>query len=113
MSDSSTSANADVLIERYRTLFAVSESIARHLDLATLLHELAHRLPRVVPVNFIGVSLHDAQRHIMRLHALQANIPADLVGGHEEAIDETPAGLVWQTQQPLLIPDLAQESRWP
>ena len=113
MSDSSTSANADVLIERYRTLFAVSESIARHLDLATLLHELAHRLPRVVPVNFIGVSLHDAQRNIMRLHALQANIPADLVGGHEEAIDETPAGFVWQTQQPLLIPDLAQESRWP
>lgn len=113
MSDSSPLVNADFLIERYRTLLEVSESIARHLDLAALLHDLAHRLPRVVPVNFIGVSLHDAQRKMMRLHALQANIPANLVGGHEEAVDETPAGLVWQTQQPLLIPDLAQERRWP
>ncbi len=83
------------------------------MDLAALLHDLAHRLPRVVPVNFIGVSLHDAQRKMMRLHALQANIPADLVGGHEEAVDETPAGLVWQTQQPLLVSDLTQERRWP
>ena len=113
MSDSPSFANSESLVERYRTLLEVSESITRHLDLATLLRDLAHRLPRVVPVNFIGVSLHDAERKIMRLHALQANIPADLVGGHEEAIDETPAGLAWQTQQPLLIPDLAHERRWP
>jgi formate hydrogenlyase transcriptional activator len=114
MSDSSPSfANVDVLIERYRTLLEVSESIAQHLDLATLLRDLAHRLPRVVPVNFIGVSLHDPQHNTMRLHALQANIPADLIGGHEEAIDETPAGQVWQTQQPVLVSDLAHERRWP
>ena len=109
----SPATQADVLVERYRTLLEVSESIARHFDLATLLRDLAHRLPRVVPVNFIGVSLHDPQRRMMRLHALQANIPADLIGGHEEAIDETPSGLVWQTQQPLLISNLAQERRWP
>ncbi|MBA2253170.1 MAG: sigma 54-interacting transcriptional regulator [Nitrospirales bacterium] len=113
MSHSLSFANIEFLVERYRTLLEVSESIARHLDLATLLRDLAHRLPRVVPVNFIGVSLHDAQRKVMRLHALQANIPADLIGGHEEAIDETPAGLVWQTQQSLLVPNLAHERRWP
>ncbi|MBA2252131.1 MAG: hypothetical protein H0W13_05425, partial [Nitrospirales bacterium] len=61
MSDSPSFANIEFLVERYRTLLEVSESIARHLDLATLLRDLAHRLPRVVPVNFIGVSLHDAQ----------------------------------------------------
>jgi formate hydrogenlyase transcriptional activator len=49
----------------------------------------------------------------MRLHTIQANVPADLVGGHEEPVEETPAGLAWQTQQPILVPDLAEEHRWP
>jgi formate hydrogenlyase transcriptional activator len=28
-------------------------------------------------------------------------------------VEESPAGLVWQTQQPVLVPDLAEERRWP
>jgi formate hydrogenlyase transcriptional activator len=64
-------------------------------------------------VNFVALSLHDPERSVMRLHTLQANIPADIVGGHEEPIEETPAGAVWQTQQPILVPDLAEELRWP
>ena len=31
----------------------------------------------------------------------------------EFPIGEAPAGLVWQTQQPLILPDVAQETRWP
>jgi len=49
----------------------------------------------------------------MRLQTIQANVPADLVGGHEEPLDETPAGSVWQSQQPVLVPDLTEEARWP
>jgi formate hydrogenlyase transcriptional activator len=49
----------------------------------------------------------------MRLHTIQANVPADLVGGHEGPVEESPAGLVWQTQQSILVPDLAEERRWP
>ncbi len=48
----------------------------------------------------------------MRLHAIQANVPADLVGGHEGPVEESPAGLVWQTQEPIIVPDLAEERRW-
>jgi formate hydrogenlyase transcriptional activator len=107
------SVNAEFLVQRYRTLLEVSESIARHLDLAALLHDLAYRLPRVAPVNFVGVSVYDPERKLMRLHALQANVPADIIGGHEEKVEETPSGLVWQAQQPLLLSDLAQEHRWP
>ena len=105
--------HADLLIRQYQALLEVSESIARHLDLGALLHDLAHRLPRVVGVNFVGLSLHEPERNMMRLHTLQANVPADIVGGHEEPIEETPVGLVWQTQQPLLIADLSEERRWP
>ena len=100
-------------LERYRALLRVAESIASHSDLAALVQDLARLLPSVVPVNFVGLSLHDPQRGVMRLHVLQANVTADIIGGHESAPAETPAGLVWETQEPLLLNDLAAEHRWP
>ena len=103
----------ETLAERYRTLLEVAEAISTHRDLHELFRDLARLLPRVVHVNFVSLSLHDPERNMMRLQTIQANVPADLVGGHEEPIDETPAGLVWQTQQPILVPDLAEEHRWP
>ncbi|MEW6544276.1 MAG: sigma 54-interacting transcriptional regulator [Nitrospirota bacterium] len=104
---------AESELARYCTLFEVSEAVAAHRDLHELFRDLAQRLPRVVQVNFVGLSLHDPERNVMRLHTLQANVPADIVGGHEAPVNESPAGLVWQTQQPLLISDLAEERRWP
>jgi len=102
----------ETLAERYRTLLEVAEALSTHRDLHELFRDLARRLPRVVHVNFVSLSLHDAERNIMRLQTIQANVPADLVGGHEEPVDETPAGLVWHTQQPILVPDLVEEQRW-
>ncbi len=102
----------DTLAEQYRTLLEVAELISTRHDLHALFQDLAHRLPRVVRVNFVALSLHDPERNLMRLHTLQANVPAEIVGGHEEPVEEAPAGLVWQTQQPLIVPDLAEEPRW-
>src|SRR5438309_6869007 len=113
MQDDPLTINADLLIERHRTLLEVSEAIASHRDLTELFRGLAHRLPRVVEVNFVALSLHDPARNVMRLHTIQANVPADIVGGHECPVEDSPGGLVWQTQQPLLVPDLAEERRWP
>src|SRR5436309_3330319 len=112
MQDDPLTINADLLIERHRTLLQVSEAIAAHRDLTKLFRDLAQRLPRVVDVNFVGLSLHDSERNVMRLHTLQANVPADIVGGHECPVDDSPGGVVWRTQQPLLVPDLAEERRW-
>jgi formate hydrogenlyase transcriptional activator len=67
----------------------------------------------VVHVNFVGLTLHDPERNVMRCHTVQANVPAEIVGGHEFPVEESPGGLVWQMQQPLLVPDLAEERRWP
>ncbi|HEY6084567.1 MAG TPA: sigma 54-interacting transcriptional regulator [Nitrospira sp.] len=103
----------ETLTERYQALLEVAQAISARRDIHELFRDLVQRLPRVVHVNFVGLSLHDAHRNLMRLHTLQSNVPADIVGGHEEPIDDTPAGIVWQTQQPLLVPDLAEEHRWP
>ena len=111
--DRSPISPCETLLERYQALLEVAQAISAHRDLDELFREIAQRLPRVVRVNFVGLSLYDPIKNMMRLHTVQANVPADLVGGHEESIDETPAGLVWQTQQPLLVPDIAEETRWP
>ena len=99
--------------ERYGALLQVVEAIASHADLQGLVQDLARLLPLLVPVNFVGLSLYDAQRDMMRLHVLRANVPADIIGGQESHPSDTPAGLVWQTQQPVILSDLDEEHRWP
>jgi formate hydrogenlyase transcriptional activator len=103
----------EALADRYQALLEVAQAISAHRDLHALFQDLAQRLPRVVHVNFVALTLHDPARNTMRLHTIQANVPADLVGGHEGPIEDSPAGLVWQTQQPILVPDLDEERRWP
>jgi formate hydrogenlyase transcriptional activator len=111
--DKHPASPCETLSERYQALLEVAEAISVHRDLHELFRDLAQRLPRVVHVNFVALSLHDPVRNTMRLHAIQANVPADLVGGHEGPVEESPAGLVWRMQQPLLVSDLAEERRWP
>ena len=103
----------DTLAEQYQTLLEITDLISTRRSVTELFHDLAQRLPRVVPVNFVALSLHDPERQVMRLHTLQANVPADLIGGHEEPLDETPTGLVWRQQQALILTDISEETRWP
>jgi formate hydrogenlyase transcriptional activator len=102
----------ETLAERHQALLEVAEAISAHRDLHELFRDLVRLLPRVVHVNFVSLSLHDPAHDVMSLHTIQANVPADLIGGHQEPLEETPAGLVWQTQESILVPDLAQEPRW-
>ena len=111
--DKHPASSCETLAERYQALLEVAQAISVHRDLHALFRDLAKRLPRVVHVNFVALTLHDPARNTMRLHTIQANVPADLVGGHEGPVEESPAGLVWQTQQSILVPDLAEEHRWP
>ncbi|HJT19572.1 MAG TPA: sigma 54-interacting transcriptional regulator [Nitrospira sp.] len=106
-------APCDTLADQYQTLLEITDLISTRQNLEELFQDLAARLPRVVPVNFVALSLHDAERNLMRLHTLQANVPAEIIGGHEEPLDETPTGLVWEQQRPLIIADIADERRWP
>ena len=111
--DPASASPCDTLMERHQALLEVAEAISANRDLHKLFRDLVQRLPRVVHVNFASLSLHDPTRNRIRLQTIQANVPADLVGGHEEPVDETPAGLVFLTQQPVLVPNLADEHRWP
>ncbi|MBI3803861.1 MAG: sigma 54-interacting transcriptional regulator [Nitrospirae bacterium] len=111
MTNNDSSRTFDNPAQRYRTLLEVAEIISVHQDLRELIRDLAQRLPAVVDVNVIGLSLHDPERGVMRLHTVQANIPAEIVGDHDEPAD-FPTVHVWNTQEILLVPDLSEEPRW-
>jgi formate hydrogenlyase transcriptional activator len=99
--------------DRLRLLLEVSESIASHREMEALFQDLAKRLPQVVPFDYINVVLHDATRDVMRLCFLVTREPSTFTTGLEIPMAESPGGLVWKTQQPLTVNDLAQETRFP
>jgi formate hydrogenlyase transcriptional activator len=99
--------------EQYRALLSVADAIISHRDLPALFHDLADRLHQVVRFDFLLLVLHDKASDMMRLHVLETSVPTSTQAGLLTPVDESPSGTVWQTQQPLLIPSLANESRWP
>jgi formate hydrogenlyase transcriptional activator len=106
---------ADLLHSRYRALLGISEAIAAHPDPNELFHDLAQRLPRIVPFDFINLVLRDPTRDVMRLRTLVAPESSTIRPGLELPIDQSPAGLVWKSQQPLMVEvgEVAAESRFP
>ena len=99
--------------DRLRLLLEVSESIASHRDLDQLLRDLAQRLPQIVPFDYINVVLHESARDVMRLWLLVTSQPSTINPGLELPVDESPGGLVWKTQEPMMVEDVAIESRFP
>src|SRR6266850_1877834 len=99
--------------DQYRALLDVAEAIAVHRDLGELFDDLAQRLPRIVPFDYINLVLHDSALHIMRLHLLVTPEPTTISPGLELPVDESPGGLVWKTQEPLVVENVAADRRFP
>jgi formate hydrogenlyase transcriptional activator len=102
----------DTAVDQYRALLDVAESISRNRDLPALFEDLAQRLRGVVPFEYLNLVLHVPERDTMRLRVLTSTRPAE-PSFLETPVDETPSGLVWQTQRPLVIHDIDQETRYP
>src|SRR5262249_47482019 len=98
--------------DRLQLLLEVSEAIASHHNLSELVRDLAKRIPRVVQFDYINLTLHDPERNVMRLFLLHAPEGSRVREGFELPID-SPSGLAWSTQQPVMIEDIASETRFP
>src|SRR6266481_6315767 len=94
-------------------LLEVSEAIAQQRDLPALFHDLAARLHSVVDFDFLTLILHDAARNVMRLHILETEHPTDAPIGKELPVEGHPSGWVWQKQEPFVVSDTHEESRYP
>jgi formate hydrogenlyase transcriptional activator len=89
--------------DQLRLLIEVSEAIATHRDLTTLLRDLARRLPAIVPFEFIVLCLHDAAKNVMRVEMLGTADADSIPPGLELPIAQSNSGLVFTTQQPLIV----------
>ncbi len=96
---------------QYQALLEVTESIATHRDLPALFHDLSERLPRLVNFDTLWLVLYDPNRKVMRLHIVETPGRAyiDVI---ERTVEDSPSGLVWERQEPLIVPDMEQESRF-
>jgi formate hydrogenlyase transcriptional activator len=94
-------------------LLAVSQAIFSHRDLATLYQELAGRLQQVVRFDYLVLVLHEAATNTMRLHVAGTSESGPLTPDIVLPLEDDPAGLVWQTQQPHIISSAEELRRWP
>ena len=98
----------------YQSLLDVSQAILQHRDLNGLFRDLSVRLHSILHFDFLNLILHDPDQDVMRLHIL-----ASATGGEQDLPalelppEESPSGWVFLHQEPLVIPDVGAETRWP
>ena len=96
--------------ELHRTLLDVLRAVASHRDLPSLLRELFDVLRRMVPFARVALVLHDPGRDVMRLLTLAGQpLGPDVF---ELPVAESPAGVAWQTQRPLVLENIDRETRF-
>ena len=100
-------------VEPYLTLLDVSKAIASHRNAPDLFQDLTTSLHRLLDFHYLSVVLYDAAHHVMRLHNLETPVHGTLQPGAEFAVEDIPSGWVWQQQQPLVVRDVEQETRFP
>ena len=104
--------NPSPLVERFQALLAVSESIASCRDPEELFRRLVDQLKTVIPFDLLGLVLLQEDRGVTSLRVIDTTSMV-LTPLPELPMDEDPAGWVIETQQPLIVPDTAAETRWP
>ena len=98
-------------IDHHKVLLEVADLMVHHRNLPELFAATAEQLGKVAAAEFTNFSLHDPARNVMRLHdALEGK---DLARPPIEVpVMDSPGGLAWQTQQPLVVPDVNAETRF-
>lgn len=100
---------------QYTALLQLSEAIVAHRSLPALFHNLSELLANLVQFDFLSLVLHDSSTGSMRLHVVETGDPVP--PGAESAFvlspQEDPAGMVWQTQRPLITSTAGELNRWP
>src|SRR4029077_977863 len=98
--------------ERLESLLSVAESITACRDLEELFRRLVGQLQSVVSFDFLGLVLYEPELGVTRTRVLETASMV-LTPRPDRPIEETPAGWVIESQQPLIVADTASEVRWP
>jgi formate hydrogenlyase transcriptional activator len=94
---------------RYETLLQMADVLVRHESLTDFFHDIAERVRAVASFDLILFTFHQPANNCMRIRFLHGN---DRFPSRELPVDETPSGWVWKHQEPLVIPNIAEERRF-
>src|SRR5215813_11427609 len=103
----------DIQQRQYLTLHELSKAIAWHRNLSDLFRDLAARLHLIFDFQAISVMLHDESQNVMRLHILETSEPAFQQAPAEIPTEGSITGWVWRNQNPVIVRDVDQETRFP
>jgi len=97
--------------DRYRLLLKVTDRVAQTQSLPEALRELAPPVLALTGGELLNLSLYDPRRDCMRTQYWKRNRES----GEFEAIpvDEAASGWAWKNQEPIAIPDIEREQRFP
>jgi formate hydrogenlyase transcriptional activator len=98
--------------DRAEALLDVARATASCRDLRSLVRELVEVLGGAPHFDRVAIVLHEPIADLMRLYIVAAR-QTPHVTEVELPVAEVPAGIAWQTQQPLVIPDIDRETRFP
>ncbi len=97
--------------ERYESLLRVSQTLTSTRSFEDLLSILARELRRVVEFYYLGVGIYDEKAHSVSLKLFDdSGAPIE---APELAPEQTLTWWVYQRQQPLVIPSVEGETRFP
>ena len=97
-------------LRRYETLLQMADLVVHHRGLAELFRELAELLREFAAFELATFSLHDSSKNVMRVHVWEGSELSPTTA--EVPVEDSPIGWVWQTQQPLVVPDDEMEERF-
>src|SRR5256886_416839 len=99
--------------ERYEALIRVSQAIGSHRDPKDLFQAMASELHRAVQFDGIVVSQYDEASNEILWNACEVCSQQGPVGQPDIPADETITKWVYKRQEPLVIPSLDREIRFP
>src|SRR5262245_58235799 len=109
---SSWHSESDRLLEQYRILLEISQSILLHENLPDLIWDLSVRLPKVLRFDFISLFAFDEEKKRSRLLLLETPLPHDIPPGFEQPMEGTISGEIFKIQKPIVISDIANETQY-
>jgi formate hydrogenlyase transcriptional activator len=89
----------------------VSEALGAYRERDALFRSLARELHPVVHFDFLGVAIYDERTHVVEPHVLEST--GESVPPPQIATDDSLAYWIVQHQEPLVIPVVQEETRFP
>ena len=104
--------SADDSTLKYRALTEISEAFLGSRDCDALFRSLWDSLKKLIRFDFLLLMMIDETTRRVRIETIAGKAPVGASAGQDYPLEGGPSEVVWETQQPLYIPDTAVDDRF-